>query len=63
MADPSLGTELTVDTSETPYKVTATGLTNGTTYYIYVKVSEVADIYKTNHSHAETFYYCKSFPF
>lgn len=45
MADPSLGTELTVDTSETPYKVTATGLTNGTTYYIYVKVSEVADLY------------------
>ena len=43
MADPTTGTALSVDTSETPYKVTASGLTNGTAYYIYVKVSAVSD--------------------
>ena len=43
MADPTSGTLLSVDTSETPYKVTASGLTNGTAYYIYVKVSAVSD--------------------
>lgn len=43
MADPTTGTALDVNSSDNPYTVTASGLTNGTTYYIYVKVLAVAD--------------------
>lgn len=54
MADPTSGTLLSVDTSETPYKVTASGLTNGTAYYIYVKVSAVSDELSTIYSPSST---------
>lgn len=50
MADPTTGTALVVDDSSTPYTVSASGLTNGTTYYIYVKVSALKDAYSVIYS-------------
>ena len=46
LADPTAtGTELTPELDGTTYTVTKTGLTNGTDYYVYVKVDAVAPNY------------------
>ena len=46
MVDPTQGTALTINTSSTPYTAApSVDLTNGTTYYVYVKVNFVKDAY------------------
>ncbi len=55
MADPTLGTALTIDTSTTPYTAApSVDLTNGTTYYVYVRVNSVKDAYSAVYAPSST---------
>lgn len=53
LADPTDGTELTPSLDGSTYSVTKDGLTNGTEYYLYVKVNAVDDNYIAENAYTE----------